>query len=270
MNQNDLEFLESFRNIVDEYLFLGYAPSAGTPGHDEGVDIMETKLKEPAFAEIRKKYSQMKARAKTIVNEYNISASMTMRFPAAAGGGYANSHIFDLVTNNTMWQRIEKQQIFDIIDEAIGKIKLGGARADGYKNKKISIFISHGPESAALKKLEDFIRDFGLNPIIAEKEPTKGRDIDPDAIEKMEQCEVVIIIATGDDILKDNTRQPRGNVISEMRLAEQKKKKIIYLLEKNTKFPSLHASKAWEGFEQDNMEKAFAKIVRELVAFKII
>jgi len=270
MKTAECSYLEEVRGVIDKYLFLGYAPSTGTPGHDKSVQEMEDALKKPEFAAIRRKYNQMKSKAKEIIDRCGINAVWNMRLPVAAGGGSINSHILDLVTDNVMWQRIDKQKIFDIIDEAIGQIEMGVTKINDLESKSKNVFISHGPETKALKKLEDFIRDLGLNPIIAEKEPTEGRDIDPDVIGKMEKCEVVVILGTADDPIGKNIKQPRGNVISEMRLADQKSKNIIYLLEQNAKFPSLHDSKIWETFEQDNMEKAFAKIVREFLAFRVI
>jgi len=269
MTKDDVSYLKEIRELIDNYLFLGFSPSKGSPGYDEAVEKMKNELKNPEFAKIRRKYNQMKAKAKSIIDNCGINAVLSMRLPVAAGGGFIDSHILDLVTENIMWQRIEKQEIFDIIDEAIGKIQTGVMNKSDDVIKK-NIFISHGPETRALREVEGYIRDLGLNPIIAEKEPTEGRDIDPDVIEKMDKCEAVIILGTGDDDIELNTKQPRGNVISEMRLAEQKNKKIVYLLEKNAKFPSLHGSRAWETFEQGNMEKAFAKIAREFTAFRII
>lgn len=269
MTKDDVSYLKEIRELIDNYLFLGFSPSKGSPGYDKTVEEMENALKNPEFSKIRRKYNQMKAKAKSIIDNCSVDAVLSMRLPVAAGGGIISSHILDLVTENIMWQKIDKQEIFDIIDEAIGKIQMGSTNKSDDVIKK-NIFISHGPETEALKKVEDYIRDLGLNPIIAEKKPTEGRDIDPDVIEKMHKCDAVIILGTGDDAIDTNTKQPRGNVISEIRLAEQKNKNIVYLLEKNAKFPSLHSSKAWETFEQCNMEKAFAKIAREFIAFKII
>jgi len=270
MNKDDLHYLEEIRELIDKYLFLGFSPSKGSPGYDRGEKEMEEALKKPEFSEIRKKYNKMKAKAKSIIENCGINAFFVMRLPSAAGGGNISSHILDLVTDNIMWQRVNKQQIFDIIDEAIGHIQMGVTDKSDNDVLKKNIFISHGPETKALKKVADYIRDLGLNPVIAEKEPTEGRDIDPDVKEKMDKCEAVIILGTGDDPIDTDAKQPRGNVISEMRLAEDKRKRIVYLLEKNAMFPSLHRSKGWEAFEQDNMEKAFAKIAREFIAFKLI
>jgi len=77
-------------------------------------------------------------------------------------------------------------------------------------------------------------------------------------------------LATKDDHV-DDRYQPRLNVIHEIGLAQEKLGgRVIYLKEKGCDFPSNIAPKVWENFTQDNMENAFAKVVKELRAFGVI
>jgi predicted nucleotide-binding protein len=79
----------------------------------------------------------------------------------------------------------------------------------------------------------------------------------------------MIALATKDDEV-DGHYQPRLNVIHEIGLAQEKLRRIIYLKEEGCQFPSNVAPKIWESFTQDNMENAFAKVVKELRAFGVI
>lgn len=138
------------------------------------------------------------------------------------------------------------------------------------------IFISHGKDSKALRKLERFLRGLGLIPIIVKDEPSRGRAVDDLVEEQMANCISAIILATKDDKVSDRGRkgryfQPRPNVIHEIGLAQEKlKENVIYLKEIGCNFPSNINPKVWENFTQDNMEDAFLKITKELRAFGII
>ncbi len=118
---------------------------------------------------------------------------------------------------------------------------LQGRRA---QKKAPRVFVSHGTESAALTKVERFVRTLGLNPVIVARGASKGMSVDD---------------------------QPRPNVIHEIGLAQEVLKgRLIYLKEVGCEFPSNVGPKVWENFTQANMEAAFEKIVKELRAFEII
>jgi len=64
---------------------------------------------------------------------------------------------------------------------------------------------------------------------------------------------------------------PRGNVLMEIGILQEiLKGKIIYLLQKGTKFPTNINEKVWERFSPQSMDKAFIKVARELIAFGIL
>ncbi len=131
-------------------------------------------------------------------------------------------------------------------------------------------FISHGGESIALTKIERFLSELGVEPLIVKDKPTLDKDL-PDKVDSyLNQADFVIILATGDDEIVGK-RQPRQNVIHEIGLAQKTHAgKIIYLLEEGAEFPSNISPKVRESFNQDNMENVFLRIVIELRALKIL
>ena len=136
-------------------------------------------------------------------------------------------------------------------------------------------FISHGKESVALVKLKEFLETLGIEPLIVKKQPSLDKDL-PDKVNLyLSQADFVIILATGDDTVKDKTgketKQPRQNVIHEIGLAQKTHPgKIIYLLEAGAEFPSNIRPNVWESFKQRNMMDAFLGIVKELRAYGIL
>jgi len=137
-------------------------------------------------------------------------------------------------------------------------------------------FISHGKESTALRKLKEFLETLGIEPLIVKKQASLDKDL-PDKVNLyLSQADFVIILATGDDTVRDKITgkeiiQPRQNVIHEIGLAQKTHPgRIIYLLEEGAEFPSNIRPKVWEGFKQRNMMDAFLGIVRELRAYGIL
>ena len=123
--ENDITFLKKLRDNIDKYLFLGHAPSVGSPGHDPDVDKMEQALKTPEFQELRTRIVKAKARATTIMSRFNIKAIFVQHPPPAISGRapIIEQHLLDMVTENRTWERVPKTRIFDAIDEAIGALK---------------------------------------------------------------------------------------------------------------------------------------------------
>lgn len=132
------------------------------------------------------------------------------------------------------------------------------------------VFISHGKETAALVKIERFLRGLGLIPVIVKNEASLGRSLDDLVEEQMKSCQCSVVLATKDDLL-EGTYQPRPNVIHEIGLAQEKlDHRLIYLKEEGCEFPSNISPKVWENFTQDNLEDAFLKLGKELRAFGLI
>lgn len=131
------------------------------------------------------------------------------------------------------------------------------------------VFISHGPVSVVLTKVERFIRGVGLEPILVKDQPSLGKAVDDLLVECMGACDTVIILATKDEQV-EGRYQPRPNVLHEMGLAQGQGKHMIYLKEEGCEFPSNVSPKVWENFTQDNMEEAYLKLVKELKGFGVL
>lgn len=131
-------------------------------------------------------------------------------------------------------------------------------------------FVSHGKESVALNKLEEFLDALGVEPLIVKERPSLDKTVDDKVNHYLGQADCVIILATGDDKVGDKL-QPRQNVIHEIGLAQKMHEgKIIYLLEEGTELSSNIRPKAYERFRQRNMINAFLYIAKELRAYGIL
>jgi len=170
----------------------------------------------------------------------------------------------------------------DTVNQAIGKLKNDIERGvrDSQGNlieklQKFSLeapkaFVSHGKESVALNKLEEFLHTLGITPLIVKEQPSLDKTVDDKVDYYLGQADFVIVLATGDDEIEGKLH-PRQNVIHEIGLAQKTHAgKIIYLLEEGTEFPSNISPKVWERFKQRNMIKAFLCILRELRALGIL
>lgn len=131
-------------------------------------------------------------------------------------------------------------------------------------------FISHGKESVALSKLEEFLRALGVDPLIVKEQPSLDKTVDDKVNFYLDQADFVVILATGDDKIEGKLH-PRQNVVHEIGLAQKTHTgKIIYLLEAGAEFPSNISPKVWERFKQRNMMKTFLCIAKELRAYGML
>lgn len=170
------------------------------------------------------------------------------------------------VTNRAIGQ-LEEEIRTGARDEKTGKLTspIGKSKFEVPK-----AFISHGKESVALKKLEDFLHNLGIIPLIVKEQSSLDKTVSDKVDYYLQQADFVIILATGDDEFEGKL-QPRQNVIHEIGLAQKTHAgKIIYLLEEETEFPSNISPKVWERFKQRNMLNAFLCILRELRALGIL
>lgn len=139
-----------------------------------------------------------------------------------------------------------------------------------------SVFISHGKGSVALRKLEQFMRALGIEPLIVVTQASLDKDV-PDKVSLyLGQADFVVILATRDDTVRDRKtgaeiRQPRQNVVHEIGLAQKTHPgRVIYLLEKGASFPSNISPRVWASFTQRSMMDAFLAIIRELRSYGLL
>jgi len=161
-----------------------------------------------------------------------------------------------------------------VTNDAIGRLEARPAIAEHPTAIAITeppkAFIAHGKESPALIELRDFLDAMGLQPLIVEDQPSKGKAVDDKVEHYLGQADCAIILATADDEIAGKSH-PRQNVIHEIGLAQKTfPERIIYLLEENAEFPSNVSPKVWQRFTQESMAHAFIAVARELTAFGII
>ncbi len=161
-------------------------------------------------------------------------------------------------------------QCIDATNEAIGLLETEGeswgiaSRHTKDRKKSPKAFISHGKEGGALLKLEKFLKELGIQPILVKDQPNLDRTVSKKVEDYLGEADFVIILATGDDKV-EGKMQPRPNVIHEIGLAQKTHAgKIIYLLENGAEFPSNIKPKVYESFARQSMDEAFIAIVREI------
>ena len=161
--------------------------------------------------------------------------------------------------------------LMDCVNEAIGRFE-GGAVLEAPSSESTKAFIAHGGSSDSLRKLTEFLRAVGVNPLVVEDQASEDRSANENVEHYLRQADCAIVLATKGDIDgKTGNFLPRGNVLVEAgRFQERFEGRIIYLLEEGATLPSNIREKVWESFTQNNMERAFIKIAKELRAFGII
>jgi hypothetical protein len=91
------------------------------------------------------------------------------------------------------------------------------------------VFITHGHAEDVLRRVEDFVRALGLEPVVVKRQASEGQALDDLVEKRMEECQAQIVLATGDD-QANGTWQPRMNVIHEVGLGQRIfKDHMIYL-----------------------------------------
>lgn len=137
-------------------------------------------------------------------------------------------------------------------------------------NTPASIFIAHSGESSALFRLTRFLEALGVEPVIAEWLPFKGRQVPDQARSAMDGCAAAIVFATAADTVGERKQPGRGALIETGILQQKFGEKVIYLVEERAELGPMADGFAHEAFTQDNLERAFHRIVVELKAHKII
>jgi predicted nucleotide-binding protein len=135
-----------------------------------------------------------------------------------------------------------------------------------YSNK---VFIIHGHNPNLLKKVQSFLTELELEPVILNDQPAKGQTI----VEKFErvflECGFAIRLYTKDDKMIKGKKiyfQARPNVILEVGYCWGKlgRDRFAILLEEGAEFPSDFAGINW--FGTSNEEQWQASLTKELLA----
>ena len=164
----------------------------------------------------------------------------------------------------------------DATNEAISKLESKTVAALEPEKDTVVLplkaFIAHEGETKALDKLTDFLIALNIKPIIAEKSPSGGNLVEPHVGSTIHDGDFVIILATkGKAINKKTKKSYMGqNVADELGRAREANMKVILLLETGIDPHTNISGIIWENFKPQSMDKAFTKIVRELMNWGFI
>lgn len=121
--EDEIAFLEDFRDRIMRFLTAGAAPSQDPVWGTKGIFQMEEGMKDPAFRALRQDIDRMKGRAAMIVEGLGIACIFQHHPPAAAGGPIQKHPLFDLITDNRSQHNIDGALFTGRIDEAIGRLQ---------------------------------------------------------------------------------------------------------------------------------------------------
>jgi predicted nucleotide-binding protein len=126
-------------------------------------------------------------------------------------------------------------------------------------------FVSHGGQKRSLTLIEDFLRTLGVEPVVAEKRASEGRELHDNVDNYRRQSDFAVILLTKDIRGADDVWHPSGSVEVEVgELKTQFQGRVIYLKEEGVKLPGMVSTLVHETFTDDNMGPAYMKIVTEL------
>jgi predicted nucleotide-binding protein len=206
--KDDIDFLNSFRDKIDQYLFAGYAPCVDPEAHEydgEALDKVNAKLQMKEYGELRRAINEMIPRTKSLLAECGITPIVTNYPPSNVGGPVMRFHLLDLVTENSSEFRIPKSRVLDTIDQAIGMLRTKGSPKPAAgeilsapTSKKI--FIVHGKDEENTKILKEMLVQWGFEPIIMIEEPHMGRTLIEKLIALKSDVGYVFVLMTPDDV----------------------------------------------------------------------
>lgn len=123
--------------------------------------------------------------------------------------------------------------------------------------------MSHGSNHTARDELADFLRELGLYPVIAEKEPSQSRDPGQKVRKLIASSVGAVVLATQDEETSEGWK-PRQNVIHEIALLEERlSRKFVVLKEEGTVLPS-NVSVTYISFPQGQVTGSYIGLLREL------
>lgn len=162
----------------------------------------------------------------------------------------------------------------DAVNEAIGKLKAEGeswgaekVRTAKTRKEPPKVFIAHEGMTRALDKVKSFLDVLGIKYLIAEIEPSDGRQIEGQVTSTYGEADFAIVLATkGKVVDKETGKSYMGmNVADELgRAREVFKNRIILLLQKGVEPHTNISGIVYEPFTTQYMENVFKKIVKEI------
>jgi hypothetical protein len=261
-HQSDIEFLETFRQKVKDYLFLGYAP---VEGWGSGSHTMHEALKNPDFQQLRREINEMKWRANQLLSDLAIP-TIIVQYPApAVGGPVLQFNLIDLITNNLSERNLNVEWVIDRIDQAIGILKhRPEIKAEAFEPAAPTFEVAKGfvfiampmnIEDPTLEDVHHTIKDAAVSVgLVAERvdEPATTERITDRVLESLHRAEFVIADLT----------YGKPNVYYEAGYAHALGKVPIYIAKEGTKIE--FDLKDYPVIFFPNMSKLKAELTRRL------
>jgi predicted nucleotide-binding protein len=130
------------------------------------------------------------------------------------------------------------------------------------------VFISHG-RSEDWRRVQPFIeKDVGLGTLELAQEANHGRTIIEKLLDNANRCDSAVIVMTGDDLIGDDERRVRENVMHEIGFFQGRYGRTLVVLmhEEGVNVPSNLAGVAYVPFPKGRIEAGFHVLHRELDA----
>jgi hypothetical protein len=135
-----------------------------------------------------------------------------------------------------------------------------------HPGSKPKVLIAHSGDTKALYKLTRFLNDLGVEPVVAEWLPYKGRQVPDHVRDNLAECACAVVFAT-----RVSKSQPgRGVLIETGILQEHFGERVVYLAEHGVAFGPMADSFARESFSRRNLERVFHRLVIEFKQFGIV
>ena len=233
---------------IRSLLLAKFGPSSSIMGQMEAMEKQLAKLQKGFPLQSK---SEMLSKFISAIEEYSRSAVAAKEFEALLG-----LQASELVVSRSPGRSMAK------VETAGGTI-MGRPKA----------FIAHGGQSGRLRKLCDFLKALGVEPVVAEWSASEGRWTEAHVDKLMRDSDCYIVLAEDGGIIdvKTGAKHPRLNVVDELARSRKKRpRRTILLLEKGVDLPSNVKGIVYERFTKRNMDKAFVKVANELSAFGLI
>lgn len=134
------------------------------------------------------------------------------------------------------------------------------------KEKRESIFISHGPNTEWYKVQAFIEKDLECKTMELAQQPNLGRTILQKLEEESQKCSLAIIVMTGDDRFGEEEIRARENVLHEIGYFQGKLglDKVILLHEEGVNIPSNIHGLVYIPFPKNMVEATFGALTKEL------
>ena len=152
---DELEFLKEFKEKVDEYLFLGLAPSEGLVFTSNESKQMREARKNPQFQKLYNSIRDMIPQSENILRKYNIDYTW---FTPTQQQSILKYPLLNLILENETYMNIEKNVFLDRINEAIDTISTESGKG------VVLTCLSVKSDSDVTKAVIQAGQDYGLHP----------------------------------------------------------------------------------------------------------